>query len=121
MRERALCVYIKRLADGESAVASPPPPTPGRAQRGSPDAAQLVCPDVVVVVNVALHYTPRIIERQRRSSPSRPAEHKRRGSPSLAKRSADIAPAEQHFRSSNIQSISVNVSPGVMKTDVQSW
>jgi hypothetical protein len=40
--QRALCVYGKRLAGDESAVASVPSPTSGRAPRGSPAAA--ACP-----------------------------------------------------------------------------
>ena len=42
--QRSADLYVKRLAGDESAVASAPPPTSGRAPRGSPAAARRACP-----------------------------------------------------------------------------
>ena len=65
---------VKRLADDETAVASAPPSTSGRAPRGPPVVAPPACPrcdvaggavqaDVVVVLHVSAYQTPGIIER----------------------------------------------------------
>jgi len=71
---------ITQPAADASAAAFAPPPTSGLSRRGSPVDARRACPwgdvpnravqaNVVVMLDVALHQTPRIFQRQWRSRP----------------------------------------------------
>jgi len=72
--------FFTRPSDDESGAAFGPPPTSDPARHGSPADARRGCPsrdvanrtvqaNVVVMLDVALHQSPRIFQRQRRSRP----------------------------------------------------